>query len=130
MSQLDKYTTKLLELFSTKGGAPGQRMKKILIELIQDPVSSTVKERDVVLRCLIEFMGKDWNDLTSDFSGPSETSVHKELGMHSMRIYVCHQPDAVGIILEGIPVLTDFGHLARVCCLLLGLTYALNLQYP
>ena len=35
VSELDRYTPKFLELFSTKGGAVGQRMKSVLIELIQ-----------------------------------------------------------------------------------------------
>lgn len=35
MSQLDKYTPKLLDLFSVKGGAVGQRIKNLLMELIQ-----------------------------------------------------------------------------------------------
>ncbi|KAG1957927.1 hypothetical protein F2P79_006357 [Pimephales promelas] len=36
---------------------------------------------------------------------------------------------AVGIIIEGIPVLTNLGNLAKACCFLLGLTYALNLEH-
>lgn len=56
--------------------------------------------------------------------------MQQDLQMHSMKIYVCHEPDAVGIIIEGIPVLTDVDNVARACCLLLGLTYALNLEYP
>ncbi len=47
-----------------------------------------------------------------------------------MSIYVCREPDAIGIIIEGVPVLPHFGNLAKACCLLLGLTYALNLEYP
>ena len=47
-----------------------------------------------------------------------------------MSIYICREPDAVGIVIEGIPVLTHLGNLAKACCLLLGLTYALNLDYP
>lgn len=48
----------------------------------------------------------------------------------SMKIYVCYEPDAAGVIVEGIPVLSGLGNLARACSLLLGLTYALDLQYP
>lgn len=43
-----------------------------------------------------------------------------------MKIYVYDEPDAVGIIIEGIPVLTSIGGLAKTCCLLLGVTYALT----
>lgn len=35
MFSLDKYSAKLLELFSAKGGAVGQRIKTLLMELIK-----------------------------------------------------------------------------------------------
>lgn len=35
MSQLDKYTPKMLSLFNAKGGAAGQRIKSLMLELIQ-----------------------------------------------------------------------------------------------
>ncbi|KAM3600224.1 uncharacterized protein V6R79_019682, partial [Siganus canaliculatus] len=67
MAQLDRFTPKLLELFSAKGGAVGQRMKNMLMDLIQDPTASVVKKRDVTIRCLIEYMGESGQDLISDF---------------------------------------------------------------
>ncbi|XP_054589562.1 uncharacterized protein [Nothobranchius furzeri] len=130
MSQLDKCTPKLLDLFSAKGGAVGQRIKNLLMELIQDTNVSTVQKRDVTLRCLIEYMGESGQELISDYYGSPETSVHEDLKLRSMMIYICHDPDAVGIIIEGVPVLTNLGSLAKACSMLLGLTYALNLQYP
>ncbi|XP_038566683.1 uncharacterized protein LOC119897174 [Micropterus salmoides] len=77
MSQLDKYTPKLLELFSAKGGATGQRIKKLLMDLIQDPSATTVKKRDVTLRCLFEYMGESGQELISDYCGAAETTVHE-----------------------------------------------------
>ncbi|XP_041641380.1 uncharacterized protein LOC121508524 [Cheilinus undulatus] len=68
MAQQDKYTPKLLELFSAKGGAVGQRIKKFLLELIQDPSASVIKKREVTIRCLIEYMGESGQELISDFS--------------------------------------------------------------
>ncbi|KAK7166768.1 hypothetical protein R3I93_006516 [Phoxinus phoxinus] len=75
-------------------------------------------------------MGESAQELISDYCGAVETTVHDDLKMKNFSIYVCREPDAVGIILEGIPVLSNLGNLARACCLLLGLTYALNLEYP
>ncbi|XP_056248329.1 uncharacterized protein LOC130179403 [Seriola aureovittata] len=129
-SQLDRYTPKFLELFSSKGGAVGQRIKSVLTELIKDPHVSVVKKRDVTLRCLIEYMGESVQELISDYYRTAEDKVHKDLKSQSMRIYVCQQPDAVGIIIDGTPVLTGLDNVSRACCLLLGLTYALNLDYP
>ncbi|XP_037643954.1 uncharacterized protein LOC119498908 [Sebastes umbrosus] len=130
ISQLDRYTPKFLELFSSRGGAVGQRMKSVLIELIQDPHASVVKKRDVTLRCLIEYLGESVQELISDYYRTAEDKVHHDLKTQSMRIYVCHKPDAVGIIIDGSPVLTGLDNMSRACCLLLGLTYALNLDYP
>ncbi|XP_034038709.1 uncharacterized protein LOC117521504 [Thalassophryne amazonica] len=130
MSQLDKYTPKLLELFSSRGGLVGQRLKNVLMELIQDPTATVVKKRDVTLRCLIEYLGENGQELISDYYMTTESSVHKDLEMQNMRIYVCQNPDVVGIIIEGTPVLTGLSNLATACSLLLGLTYALNLEYP
>ncbi|XP_067330007.1 uncharacterized protein [Channa argus] len=67
---LDRYMPKFLELFSSKGGAVGQRMKSVLIELIKDPKASLDKKRDVTLRCLIEYMGESVQDLISDYYSP------------------------------------------------------------
>nr|XP_061821979.1 class I histocompatibility antigen, F10 alpha chain-like [Nerophis lumbriciformis] len=122
MSQLDRYTPKLLELFSAKGGVTGQRIKNLLMELIQDPSASAVMKRDVTLRCLGDYMGESGQELISDYCGSAETTVHEDLEMKNMSIYICREPNAVGIIIEGVPVLTHLGNLAKACCLPLGLT--------
>ncbi|XP_042354024.1 uncharacterized protein LOC121951665 isoform X2 [Plectropomus leopardus] len=130
ISQLDRFMPKLLELFSSKGGAVGQRLKSVLIELIKEPHASMVKKRDVTLRCLIEYLGENVQDLVADYYRTAVDQVHEDLKTQSMRIYVCQQPDTVGIVIDGTPVLTGLGNMSRACCLLLGLTYALNLDYP
>ncbi|KAM6920120.1 uncharacterized protein PEZ65_012164 [Lycodopsis pacificus] len=130
ISQLDSYTPKFLKLFNSKGGAAGLRVRNVLIDLIKDPHASVVKKRDVTLRCLIEYLGETVQELVSDYFRTDEDKVHQDLQTQSMRIYVCQQPDAVGIIINGTPVLTGLDSMSRACCLLLGLTYALNLDYP
>ncbi|KAG7518234.1 hypothetical protein JOB18_029396 [Solea senegalensis] len=75
MSQLDRYTPKLLELFSAKGGVTGQCIKNLLMELIQDPSTSAVKKRDVTLRCLIEYMGESGQELISDYCPSTNPTI-------------------------------------------------------
>ncbi|KAE8278095.1 hypothetical protein D5F01_LYC23836 [Larimichthys crocea] len=100
MSQLDKYTPKLLEVFSAKGGVIGQRIKNLLMQLIQEPSASALMKRDVTLRCLIEYMGESGEELISDYSGTAESIVHEDLRMRNVSIYICHEPNAVGIVIE------------------------------
>ncbi|KAI4885690.1 hypothetical protein NFI96_019732 [Prochilodus magdalenae] len=45
-------------------------------------------------------------------------------------MYVCHQPDAIGVSIEGNPVTRGRTTLSKAGCLLFGLTYALELKYP
>lgn len=62
--------------------------------------------------------------------------VLEDLAQQIMKIYVkkgaSHgdSPEDVGIIIEGVQVMTGLGNVARASSILLGLTYALNLSYP
>lgn len=41
-----------------------------------------------------------------------------------------NSPKKIGIVLEGVEVIRELGDIPRTCCLLLGLMYALDLNYP
>ncbi|KAI5090304.1 sterile alpha motif domain-containing protein 3-like [Silurus meridionalis] len=41
-----------------------------------------------------------------------------------------NSPKNIGIIIEGVEVIRGLRDIARACSVLLGLTYALNLDYP
>ncbi|XDV26116.1 hypothetical protein PO909_029900 [Leuciscus waleckii] len=103
MSMLDLYSPKLLSLFQAKKGAAGERHRAQMSILLQSGVSIQQK-REVIIRCLIDHLGEDARSLMKDFE--------------------------VGIVIEGITVLSSLGDLSRACCYLLGLTYSLDLRYP
>ncbi|KAF6730037.1 hypothetical protein FQA47_019710 [Oryzias melastigma] len=67
MFELDRHSPKLMQIFSDKGGAVGQRIKNLMMELIQDSGVSSSKKRDVTLKCLTEYMGESVQDLITDF---------------------------------------------------------------
>ncbi|XP_030599297.1 uncharacterized protein LOC115789875 isoform X5 [Archocentrus centrarchus] len=135
MSGLDLHTPKLLKLFHAKGGALGQRLK-IIMEPLENSTCPTVETaREVVLRCLIEYLGEHGEHLIKEFS---DTENLEELGQLVVAITVITKdiastsdsPKEIGVVIEGMEVIRGLGDIARACCLLLGLTYALNLDYP
>lgn len=64
-----------------------------------------------------EYMGDSGQELISDYFAAAETTVHEDLKMKNMSIYVCREPDGAGILIEEIPILTNLGNLAKACCL-------------
>ncbi|KAI2642437.1 hypothetical protein H4Q32_027516 [Labeo rohita] len=110
ISQLNMQTPKLVT-FQRKRRS--RRSKNQMMTLIQDPSASVEKRREVVLRCLIEYMGERQEDLISVHHSHDETVVHVELGSCPLKIYMCHQPDTIGIIIEGQPVVGGVPNLSK-----------------
>ncbi|OCT86383.1 hypothetical protein XELAEV_18020065mg [Xenopus laevis] len=127
MSKLDRYKPKLLELMKAKGGVAGLKMKTILNVLIQDDRIET--RRDAVIRSLIVYLGEVAENLFKD----SKDGNQEDFSNDVMKILVHgngdEEPD-VSIVIEGSKVLTKCANAAKACALLMGLIYALNLQYP
>lgn len=64
-----------------------------------------------------------------------EDSVSQDLAVQSLKIYnikanTAEDPDNIGIVVDGMKVLTGLGNFPRACSLLVGLAYAVNLAYP
>lgn len=64
-----------------------------------------------------------------------EDSVSQDLAVQSLKIYnikanTSEDPDNIGIVVDGVKVLTALGNFPRACSLLVGLAYAVNLAYP
>ena len=69
------------------------------------------------------------------FQDADGDSVSQDLALQRMKIYTIKSntsegPDDVGIVVEGMTVLTALGNFTRACSMLLGLTYAVNLAFP
>ncbi|KAJ8009510.1 hypothetical protein DPEC_G00089630 [Dallia pectoralis] len=62
--------------------------------------------------------------------------VHEGSMDHTMKVLVIHNsaaeedPAAVSIVIEGNQVLNTCGYRTKACVMLMGLIYALNLEYP
>ena len=69
------------------------------------------------------------------FQDADGDSVSQDLAVQRMKIYTIKTntsegPYDVGIVVEGLKVLTALGNFTRACSMLIGLTYAVNLAYP
>ncbi|XP_066499002.1 uncharacterized protein [Hoplias malabaricus] len=133
MSKLDEYTPKLLALFHSKGGTIGLRLQAILLEAPNNP--SVNITRDLVLRCLIVYLGESVDHLLREYKDTDEDAVSQDLAVQALKIYkIMKEPsdglEDIGIVVEGLKVLSDLGNFPRACSLLVGLTYAVDLAYP
>ncbi|XP_058631517.1 sterile alpha motif domain-containing protein 3-like [Onychostoma macrolepis] len=132
MSSLDLHTPKLLTLFRAKGGVLGQRLKTEM-ELLKDEHCSVDMKREVVIRCMTEFLGEHAGDLIKEFNDNEELTGIEPLVMAVIVTRTgasSDSPKDTGIVIEGVKVLKGLEGVPRACCVLLGLTYALNLHYP
>uniref|UniRef100_A0A673CN21 Uncharacterized protein n=2 Tax=Sphaeramia orbicularis TaxID=375764 RepID=A0A673CN21_9TELE len=91
--------------------------------------------RDVVIRCLMMYLGESTDQLLKEYDDADEDSVSQDLAVQNLKIYnikanTSEDPDNIGIVVEGVKVLTALGNFPRACSLLIGLVYAVNLAYP
>ncbi|KAJ8014617.1 hypothetical protein DPEC_G00017500 [Dallia pectoralis] len=133
MSKLDEYTPRLLKIFHSKGGTMGLRLQAILLKAPSNHSISVT--RDVVIRCLMVYLGEATDQLLKEYDGADEDSVSQDLAVQQMKIFnikttTPEGPDDIGVIVEGVKVLTDLGDFARACCMVIGVAYAANLAYP
>nr|XP_033966988.1 uncharacterized protein LOC117467459 [Pseudochaenichthys georgianus] len=104
LTKLDFYTPKLQEIFGTKGGVAGTKIRPLLDSLSQLHVED---RRDAIIRCLMEFLGESTEELIKDYQDVSKEFVREDYAEHVMKIVVlrgsaAHEgPADVSIIIEG-----------------------------
>ncbi|XP_057690566.1 uncharacterized protein LOC130914969 isoform X2 [Corythoichthys intestinalis] len=128
MKNLDQYTPGLLRVMRAKGGAAGSKMRPLL-----DTVNDTQiieKKRDAVVCCLIDYFGEKREDLFYDCKECEDFTdkTIQVIVMHSNM--AVEDPSDVSIVIEGNQVMEGCGSRTKACVLLMGLIYALNLEYP
>ncbi|XP_038129181.1 uncharacterized protein LOC119781095 [Cyprinodon tularosa] len=133
MSKLDEYSPRLLNLFHSKGGTMGLRLQTILLKAPSNPNINIT--RDIVIRCLMLYLGESADQLFKEYDDADEDSVAQDLAVQRMKIYsiqsnLSEGTEDIGIVIDGTKVLTALGNFPRACAMLVGLTYAVNLAYP
>ncbi|KAL6480780.1 hypothetical protein MHYP_G00118130 [Metynnis hypsauchen] len=135
LSRLDMYTTKLLEIFRRKGGTAGTKIKPMLDSVNEHHVDG---RRDIIMHCLVEYLGESGEELIKDYQDISQEAVKEDCSNHMMKITVIHpsvaqetqDPVYVSVIIEGSEVLDDCRSVTNACLLLMGVIYTVNLRYP
>ncbi|KAL3987735.1 hypothetical protein ACER0C_014850 [Sarotherodon galilaeus] len=94
--------------------------------------------RDIIIRCLVEYLGESGEELIKDHQDVSQEALKEDCSNHMMKIIVIHpnvaqenqDPVNVSVIIEGTEILEDCGSVINACLLLMGVIYAVNLSYP
>ncbi|XP_026078313.1 uncharacterized protein LOC113056059 [Carassius auratus] len=137
--ELDRFTPLFIDIFRAKGGDIGSKLKKIL-QQIENDKSNINAGRTAVLHGLPLLLGEDPSDFykTCFDCDDNEDMSDVEIGIltvipeDSATVpYSLHLgATTTAIILEGTVVVDDLENLPQATCLLFGLIYALNLEYP
>ncbi|CAI5674200.1 unnamed protein product [Oreochromis niloticus] len=107
-----------------KGGAAGSKMRPLLDTLKE--TQSIEKKRDL----LICYLGERQEDLFHDCQECEDytDNMMKVIVIHN--IMAEEDPSDVFIVIEGKQVMEGCGSRTKACVQLMGLIYALNLEYP
>ncbi|XP_059188275.1 uncharacterized protein LOC131971024 [Centropristis striata] len=133
MSQLDHYYDKLTRVLRKKGGAAGRRITDIIAVIDQNDSIET--RRACSLQAVALYLNEDPKELVKEYGSETPDETQRELDQTVIGIYVIKHPSAelpedVGIIVEGVQVLSEIKDVATACALLFGTIYDLNLSYP
>nr|XP_024656932.1 uncharacterized protein LOC112432662 [Maylandia zebra] len=130
MSMLDEYTPKLLALFHSKGGAMGLKLQAIIAKSPSNPSNNIT--RNLVIQCLMVYLGESIDQLIKEYSDADEDGVSQDLSEQRMKIYkikaVGSEEDDIGIVLEGVRVMPALGKFPRACAMLVSKLHALGYQ--
>ncbi|XP_030612998.1 uncharacterized protein LOC115799842 [Archocentrus centrarchus] len=131
LAQLDKHSTKLLEVIRRKGGRVKEQTSRIL-QVVDETVDITIK-REAVLKALMIYLGEPVEHLFKEYQDEQEDD---QLQLETMAIFVTGREDPfcppkdIKTIIDGTQVLDDVPSVATAVAMFFGLIYALNLKYP
>ncbi|KAI9520101.1 hypothetical protein NQZ68_021820 [Dissostichus eleginoides] len=121
LAQLDKHSTKLLQVIRSRGGVVKQKTTGIL-QVLDETVDITIR-RECILKSLMIYLGEPVDHLIKEFQ---ETEAG-ELEQATMAIFVTgkedpfHPPKDVKILIEGTEVLNGLPSVATAFAMLFGL---------
>lgn len=130
LAQLDKNSSKLLEVIRSKGGRVKDQTTRTL-QVLDKTVDITIR-RECILKCLMIYLGEPVQHLIKE----CQENEADKLEQASMAIFVTgredpsHPPKDIMIVIDGTQVLNEVPSVSTAVAMFFGLTYALNLKYP
>ncbi|KAG1949506.1 hypothetical protein F2P79_011428 [Pimephales promelas] len=119
MRKLDEYTLGLLRLMRAKGGAAGCKMRPLLDTL-----------NDIVVCCLINYLGERQEDLFLDCQECEDYTDKTLKVIVKHNVMAEEDPSDLTIVIKENQVMEGCGSRTKACILLMGLIYAINIEYP
>ncbi|CAL8333645.1 unnamed protein product [Merluccius merluccius] len=135
LASLDKHHNKLIDIIRNKGGVVREKTRSILTLL--DQSLEVNQKRECLLKCLIVYLGEDVDKLIKEYRVVQKEEAETELERCTMAVYVIKEEEDplqplhdIGVVIEGVQVLSELPSVPHACAMLFGLIYALNLSYP
>ncbi|KAG9270484.1 hypothetical protein AMEX_G15437 [Astyanax mexicanus] len=135
LASLDKHHSKLTEMIRKKGGVVREKTQNIL-KVLDQSLEVSLK-RECLLKCLMVYLGEDVESLIKEYLVSQKKEAEAELKASTMAVFVIREnedplqsPHEIGIVLEGVEVLSELPSVAHAFAMLFGLIYAVNLSYP
>ncbi|KAL2093349.1 hypothetical protein ACEWY4_010661 [Coilia grayii] len=114
LDKLDSYTPQLLSVMRTKGGVAGTKIRPML-----DTLCQVLLVQFSFVNVMLCFSLIKENDQSS-----------QSQAMKILLVYSQDDPVDVALAIDGAEVLSKCRNKTNACILLMGLIYALNLEYP
>ncbi|XP_030580567.1 uncharacterized protein LOC115776897 [Archocentrus centrarchus] len=129
LSQLDLHLGNLVKLFKRRGGQLGQKLAQM------DDCEDVDAGRECVIKGVCVYMGEDPDHLIREYVGMDEAAISEAIedttvGTYLLKEEASADEQEIGVVLEGIRVMTNLDNIAFAVVMLFGLIYALNLAYP
>ncbi|XP_016430365.1 uncharacterized protein LOC107757411 [Sinocyclocheilus rhinocerous] len=135
LAQLDKYTANLQKVFSSKGGASGQKISRIMA--VADNCGDIHIKRDCVIQSLCVYLNEDMTTVIKEFQDCNPEEAERGISETTLGLFVIRkegagaedEPGDVGVVIEGVKLLQHLKSISFGLVMLFGLIYALNLSY-
>ncbi|XP_039613879.1 uncharacterized protein LOC120532032 [Polypterus senegalus] len=136
LTSLDKYSTALIKMYRANGGKTAHELKSLLELLDEQTMDVTTHKRATVLQGLPLYL-REYKKLSTTCHDTDSLQIYTnkmKIGiLEVVRHHETHPgaaPMNVAVVIEGQVVIEELVDFTTAFVILVGLLYALNIQYP